>query len=113
MRCRILDKSSKTYGVVASTPEPMGNQQQKTGDGSRCIPTSHAENPLVAVMEFAPLKEAFGEFCSKALCSEVRQDVEPRLIKPLSGPGGICLPRNDVRPHPHLLVAGGLVIEVG
>lgn len=30
------------------------------------------ETPLAAVMEFPPLRQAFGGYCQKALCSEVR-----------------------------------------
>ena len=29
------------------------------------------EGPLAVIMGFLPLKEAYGEYCQKALCSEV------------------------------------------
>ena len=34
--------------------------------------TSGVNTALARVMDFLPLKEAFGEFCRMALCSEVR-----------------------------------------
>lgn len=38
--------------------------------------SSVAQTPLAHVMGFLPLRMAFGEFCRKALCSEVRRCIE-------------------------------------
>lgn len=40
------------------------------------IHSSVAQTPLAQVMGFLPLRMAFGEFCRKALCSEVRRCIE-------------------------------------
>jgi len=38
--------------------------------------TSANEGPLATIMGFLPLKQAFGEYCQKALCGEVCQNIQ-------------------------------------
>lgn len=45
------------------------------------------DNRLTSIMNFQPLREAFGEFCRRSLCGEVRKKNARRLFsKPKSNP---------------------------
>lgn len=56
-------------GCVVCATELKVPDKVQSGLGSR---SSHIHGTaLLAVMSFEPLKEAFGEYCRKSLCSEV------------------------------------------
>lgn len=73
---RITDNGSG-YGRVACTMsvanKPGAAPRGLDGLGrNRSRNSVVAETPLSDVMDFLPLREVFGEYCQKALCSEVR-----------------------------------------
>ena len=57
-------KHSSTSIAVTADFEPTGGPRKKKG--------SCDDNRLSSIMNFLPLREAFGEYCRKFLCSEVR-----------------------------------------
>lgn len=60
--------------VVACTADEKNSEAQPRSVGkSETQPRSVGSAPLANVMDFTPLRLAFGEFCRKALCSEVRR----------------------------------------
>lgn len=61
---------SRVAGRVACTTDDNISRATLHGLGSTATGHLH-ETPLAAVMEFLPLQQAFGEYCRKALCSEV------------------------------------------
>ena len=62
---RIVHGGGNSYGRVACAAD------SKMPTPNRFATTHFHDSPLVAVMEFLPLREAFGEYCRRALCSEV------------------------------------------
>lgn len=58
-----------TSRVACSTPENLRFTTTTRKPGS--FDSHFNEGRLAIVMGFLPLKEAFGEYCQKALCSEV------------------------------------------
>lgn len=62
---------SNSLGRVACTTSGLKSRSAtQHGFGSSANGHFHG-TPLVALMEFLPLQQAFGEYCRKALCSEV------------------------------------------
>lgn len=68
---------NSNHAVVACAEDRI-----KAETRTRC---SVAQTPLANVMGFLPLRMAFGEFCRKALCSEVRRWVERCVEAAMNG----------------------------
>lgn len=68
---RRVNDSGNRSGRVACTVDGSPRHRLKAIGSSSAMGHLH-ETPLAAVMEFPPLRQAFGGYCQKALCSEVR-----------------------------------------
>ncbi|CAN0007420.1 unnamed protein product, partial [Ectocarpus sp. 4 AP-2014] len=63
-----------TSRVACSPPETVRSATTTRKPGS--FDTHSNQGRLAIIMGFLPLKEAFGEYCQRALCSEFLVDVE-------------------------------------
>ena len=70
-------------GEPASAPTDEGRERAFTTNQGRAVCIDG--NRLATIMSFPTLAEAFGEFCRKSLCSEVRLERGDSLNTPPNG----------------------------